>query len=48
MLQRVQEKAMMSENIVSAWRASGMIPFNRQRVLQNPNLQLNSTLVIPL
>jgi len=48
MLQRAQEKAMMSKNIVSAWRASSMIRFNRQRVLQNPNLQLNLTPVIPL
>jgi len=48
MLQRAREKAMTSENIVSAWRASGMILFNRQCILQNLNLQLNSTPVIPL
>ena len=48
MLQQVRENSMTRENIVSAWRASGMIPFNHQRVLQNPNLQLNSSPVIPL
>ena len=48
MLQRARDKAMTSENVVSAWRASGMIPFNRQRVLQNPNLQLNATPTLPL
>jgi len=48
MLQRAREKAMISENVVSAWHASGMIPFNRQRVLQNPNLPLNATPALPL
>ena len=48
MLQRAREKAMRSENVESAWRASGMILFNRQRVLQNPNLQLNATPTLPL
>ncbi|KAG0633764.1 hypothetical protein HOY80DRAFT_1062612 [Tuber brumale] len=47
MLQRAREKAMTSENVLSAWRASGMIPFNCQRI-QNLNLQLNATPAIPL
>ena len=48
MLQRAREKAMTSNNVVSAWRASGMIPFNRQRVLQNLNLQTKATPTVPL
>ena len=48
MLQRARDKAMTSNNIISAWRASGMILFNRQRVLQNPNLQTNATPIVPL
>ena len=48
MFQREREKAMTSNNIISAWWASSMIPFNRQPVLQNPNLQTNATPIAPL
>jgi len=46
--QRARVKAMRTENVVGAWRASGMIPVNLQCVLQNPDHPLNATPTLPL
>src|ERR1700712_2219198 len=40
MYHKARAKAMSEGNILSAWRASGMIPFNRHRVLTQSGLQL--------
>lgn len=39
---------MTRDTIISAWRASRMIPFNHQGVLQNPNLPTIATSIVPL
>jgi len=40
MYHKARAKAMSEGNILSAWRASGMIPFNRHRVLTQSGLQM--------
>lgn len=40
MYHKARATAMSERNILSAWRASGMIPFNRQRVLSQSGLQM--------
>jgi hypothetical protein len=39
MLSRVRRRAFTEKNIKSAWRATGLIPFNRLRVMSDPDLQ---------
>ena len=42
MYHKARAKTMSERNILSAWHASGMIPFNRQRVLTQSGLQMNT------
>jgi len=42
MYHKARAKAMSERNILSAWRASGMIPFNRHRVLSHSGLQMGT------
>ena len=41
MLGRARQKTFTAQNIKSAWRATGLVPFNRRRVTMDPNLQQN-------
>lgn len=41
MLSRAREKAFTETNVRSAWRATGLVPFNRLRVIKDPDLQSN-------
>jgi len=42
MYHKATAKAMSERNILSAWRASGMIPFNRHRVLSHSELHMGT------
>jgi len=48
MLQRARQKTFQPETMRSAWRASGLIPFNRNRMLRDPILQANMVPKTPL
>ena len=38
MCERARERSLSEENIKSAWNKCGIYPFNRQRVLSNPQI----------
>ena len=48
MLQRARMKTFQPETIRSAWRACGLIPFNRNRILRDPALQTKMVPKTPL
>ena len=48
MLQRARLKTFTESNITSTWRACGLIPFSRERVLNDPVLQAKMAPKTPL